>query len=146
VSALERGGILHDVGKIGIPDSILLKPGALTREEFDRMKQHTLIGDQLCSELRLLRAVRPIVRHHHERLDGSGYPDGLAGRQVPLVAQIMGVVDVYDALTTARPYKRAHTAEHAFEELAAEATRGWRDPVLVDELVSLHREGTLSVA
>jgi putative two-component system response regulator len=142
IAALERGGILHDVGKIGIPDSILLKPGALTREEFETMKQHTVIGDRLCSELRLLRAVRPIVRHHHERLDGSGYPDGLAGREVPLLAQIMGVADVFDALTTARPYKRAHEPARAFEELSAEARRGWRDGEIVDALAELHGSGS----
>jgi putative two-component system response regulator len=143
VEALERGGILHDVGKIGLPDGILLKPGPLTAGEFETMKQHTVIGDRLCSELRLLRAVRPIVRHHHERLDGSGYPDGLSGGDVPLLAQIMAVVDIFDALTTARPYKQAHGAPRAFEELTAEARRGWRDAALVDELVALHAEGAL---
>ena len=143
VEALERGGILHDVGKIGVPDAVLLKPGPLSDAEFETMKQHTLIGDRVCSELRLLRAVRPSVRHHHERLDGSGYPDGLAGSAVPLLAQIMSVVDVFDALTTARPYKRAHGAARAFDELTAEARRGWRDAALVDELAALHAEGAL---
>ena len=145
VEALQRGGILHDVGKIGIPDAILLKPGRLTDDEFETMKQHTLIGDRLCSELRLLRAVRPIVRHHHERLDGTGYPDGLRGSAVPLLAQIMGVVDVFDALTTARPYKRPHGVARAFEELTAEARRGWRDAALVDDLVALHAEAALGI-
>ena len=140
LDALERGGVLHDIGKIAIPDAILLKPSRLTPAEFERMKEHAAIGDHLCSELRLLRDVRPIVRHHHERLDGSGYPDALKGGQVPLLAQIMSVVDVYDALTTARPYKAALTPERAFEELLDEARRGWRDAALVAELIALHGE------
>lgn len=145
LAALERGGVLHDVGKVAIPDAILVKPSPLTPAEFDVMKQHTVIGDRLCSELRLLRGVRPIVRHHHERLDGSGYPDGLRGRDVPLLAQIMSVVDVYDALTTVRPYKAAMTPARAFDELMAEARRGWRDAALVGELAALHGEGLADV-
>lgn len=140
LAALERGGVLHDIGKIAIPDAILLKPSRLTLAEFERMKEHAAIGDHLCSELRLLRDVRPIVRHHHERLDGSGYPDALKGGRVPLLAQIMSVVDVYDALTTARPYKPALTPERAFEELQDEARRGWRDAALVAALIALHGE------
>jgi len=140
IAALERGGVLHDIGKIAVPDAILLKPGRLTAEEFEQIKQHTVVGDRLCSELRLLRRVRPIVRHHHERLDGTGYPDGLRGGDVPLLAQIMSAVDVYDALTTARPYKLALPAAEAFEELSNEARRGWRDQHLVDELVAMLEE------
>jgi putative two-component system response regulator len=141
VSALTRGGVLHDLGKIGIPDSILLKPAALTVEEFDQMKQHAIIGDRLCSELRCLQVVRPIVRHHHERLDGSGYPDGLRGSAVPLLAQIIGVVDVYDAITTQRPYKHALPPSRAFEILASEVARGWRDPELVKEFITTCESG-----
>jgi putative two-component system response regulator len=144
IGALARGGVLHDIGKVGIPDAVLLKPSPLTRAEFDIMKQHTLIGDRLCGELRSLRRVRPIVRHHHERLDGSGYPDGLRGAAVPLLAQIMGVVDVFDALTTTRPYKKALRADEAYEELAAEAARGWRDRELVAALIRLSESGRLS--
>src|SRR5207244_4381751 len=117
IDALERGAFLHDIGKIGIPDAILLKPARLTPDEHEQMKQHTIIGDRLCGELRSLRRVRPIVRHHHERIDGSGYPDGLAGDAIPLVAQITGIVDVFDAITTARPYKAALAVEHACREL-----------------------------
>jgi putative two-component system response regulator len=145
LGALERGGVLHDVGKIAIPDAILLKPSRLTAAEFERMKQHTIIGDRLCSEFRPLRDVRQIVRHHHERLDGSGYPDGLRGDEVPLLAQIMSVVDVYDALTTTRPYKAALTPARAFEELMAEARRGWRDAALVEQLLGLYGEGFADV-
>jgi putative two-component system response regulator len=131
VSALARGGFLHDVGKVGIPDAVLLKQGPLTREEYDLIKQHTVIGERLCGELRSLRNVRPIVRHHHERLDGSGYPDGLRDDAIPLLAQIMGVVDVFDALTTERPYKAALSFARAAEELRDEAARGWRRADLV---------------
>jgi putative two-component system response regulator len=132
ISALSRGGFLHDVGKIGIPDAVLLKPGPLTPDEYELMKEHTVIGDRLCGELRSLRRVRPIVRHHHERLDGSGYPDALRGDAIPLLAQIMGIVDVYDALTTKRPYKGALAVERAAEELRREVACGWRDGRLVD--------------
>ena len=139
LAALERGGMLHDIGKVAIPDSILLKPSRLTHDEFEQMKMHTVIGDRMCSELRLLRRVRPIVRHHHERLDGSGYPDGLRGRDVPLLAQIIGIVDVFDALTVARPYREPMSPANAFEELEAEARRGWRDLELVGEFIAVCR-------
>jgi len=140
ISALTRGGVLHDLGKIGIPDVVLLKPGALTVAEFEQMKQHTLIGDLLCSELRVLQSVRPIVRHHHERLDGSGYPDGLRGGAVPLLAQIIGIVDVYDALTSVRPYHQAIDSGGAFEILLAEAARGQRDLDLVNQFILTRAE------
>ena len=101
--ALYRGGFLHDVGKIAIPDAVLLKPGKLTAEEMTLVQQHPSLGDTLCGELRLLENIRPIVRHHHERLDGTGYPDSLFGDRIPLLAQIMSIVDAYDAMTTERP-------------------------------------------
>jgi putative two-component system response regulator len=142
-SALARGGYLHDIGKVGVPDTVLSKPGRLTPAEYEQMKLHTVIGDHLCGELRSLRRVRPIVRSHHERLDGSGYPDGLRGDAIPLLAQIMGVVDVYDALTTERPYKPAWSPEFAFEELSREARRGWHCTALVDSLAELGRRGAL---
>lgn len=138
IAALRLGGFLHDIGKVGIPDRILLKPGPLTPEEYAIMKQHTVIGDRLCGELRSLRRVRPIVRHHHERLDGSGYPDGLKGDEVPLLAQIMGVVDVFDALTTPRPYKEALTVAKASAMLLDEVERGWRARKLVETFIQLN--------
>jgi putative two-component system response regulator len=131
IAALERGGFLHDIGKVGIPDAVLLKPGRLTAAEHELVKEHTVIGDRLCGELRSLRRVRPIVRSHHERIDGSGYPDGLRGAAIPLLAQIVGVVDVFDALTTERPYKAALPFAKAAEELRREAARGWRRADLV---------------
>jgi putative two-component system response regulator len=143
LAALERGGFLHDIGKIGIPDGVLLKPGRLTAEEYEQIKTHTVIGDRLCGELRSLRRVRPIVRGHHERLDGTGYPDRLRGDGVPLLAQLMGIVDVFDALTTSRPYKKAMPRYAACEELQREADRGWRSRELVDVFVRLCWEGRL---
>jgi putative two-component system response regulator len=137
IAALRLGGFLHDIGKVGISDSILLKPGPLTAAEYEQMKRHTVIGDRLCGELRSLRHVRPIVRHHHERLDGSGYPDGLRGDDVPLLAQIMGVVDVFDALTTPRPYKEALPTAQAHAILRDEIGRGWRNRDLVETLISV---------
>ena len=137
LDALQRGGFLHDIGKVGIPDAVLLKGGRLTADEYDVIKQHTVIGDRLCGSLRSLKRVRPIIRYHHERLDGTGYPDGLRGDEIPLLPQIIGIVDVFDALTTERPYKRALSLEDAARELAEEAARGWRNRELVDIFVGL---------
>jgi putative two-component system response regulator len=134
---LRRGGFLHDIGKVGIPDAVLLKQGPLTPDEYKLMQSHTLIGDRLCGELRSLRAVRPIVRSHHERLDGSGYPDALAGDGIPLLAQIIGIVDVYDAMTTDRPYRQATASSAACEELLRETKRGRHRRDLVEAFVSL---------
>jgi putative two-component system response regulator len=141
LSALDRGGYLHDIGKIGIPDAVLLKPTRLTAAEFELIKQHTVIGDRLCGELRSLRLVRQIVRHHHEALDGSGYPDGLSGEQVPLLAQIVGIVDLYDAVTSSRPYRDALPPDYAYAELRNECAKGRRNPRLVEAFISLSREG-----
>jgi putative two-component system response regulator len=124
LDALHRGGYLHDVGKVGVPDSVLLKPGPLTPDEFELMKRHTEIGDALCAPLQSLRTVRPIVRSHHERLDGSGYPDGLRGDEVPLLSQIVGIVDVYDALTSQRPYRAALEPQTAVDHLIREVEEG----------------------
>jgi putative two-component system response regulator len=134
-TALKRGGYFHDIGKIALPDSILLKPGALTPEEFQRVKQHPVVGDQLCGNLRALTRVRGIVRHHHERLDGSGYPDGLAGDAIPLLAQIIGIVDVYDAMTTDRSYHRAVSRDLAVEELRRGTREGRFRADLVETFV-----------
>lgn len=135
--ALRRGAFLHDVGKVGIPDAVLLKPGRLTPAEYALMQQHTVIGDELCSELRLLEDVRPIVRHHHERPDGSGYPDQLKGEAIPLLARIISVVDVYDALTTERPYKPALPRGDAIGQLREETSRGWRFASIVEAFATL---------
>lgn len=140
--ALSRGGYFHDIGKIGIPDAILLKRGPLTAEERRVMQQHAEIGDRLCGDLRSLNRVRGIIRHHHERLDGSGYPDALRGDEIPLLAQIIGIVDVYDALTTDRPYHSALPPQAAFEALRREVTLGWRRGDLVNAFIELRDERT----
>ena len=137
LGALERGGFLHDIGKIAVPDRVLLKRGTLDQQESRVMRKHPEVGDTLCAGLRSLQNVRPIVRYHHERLDGSGYPDGLRHGEVPLLAQIISVVDVFDALTTERPYRAARPRDEAFEVLTDEASKGWRDRALVDALVGV---------
>jgi putative two-component system response regulator len=132
IDALHRGGYLHDVGKVGVPDAVLLKPGPLTEQEFEMMKRHPEIGDSLCAPLQSLRRVRPIVRFHHERMDGSGYPERLRGDEIPLLAQIVGIVDVYDALTSERPYRPALPAQEAVRHLLSETEKGRFARRLVD--------------
>ena len=143
LEVLRDGGFLHDIGKVALPDVILLKPARLTPLERAEMKRHTVIGDALCKPFRSLHRVRSIVRHHHERLDGSGYPDGLKGDEVPFLAQIIGLADTFDALTSVRPYKPALSPERAFEELQIEAERGWRRRDLTSEFIALGRSGQL---
>ncbi len=143
LQALHRGGFLHDIGMLAIPDAVLRKTGPLDPEEYELMKSHTTVGDSLCSSLRSLESVRPIIRHHHERYDGSGYPDGLAGDAIPLIAQIMGLVDVYDAVTTRRPYQGPHTSQEAIDILRGQVMRGWRRPDLVDTFAGLVESGRL---
>jgi putative two-component system response regulator len=141
LAALDRGGYLHDVGKIGIPDRVLLKPGRLTSPEYTLMQQHTIIGERLCGNLRSLTLVRPIVRSHHERLDGSGYPDGLRGDAIPLSAQIVGVVDTFDAITTTRPYRPARSFDQGRDELLNDVRAGKLNPELVTEFLRLVDDG-----
>jgi putative two-component system response regulator len=136
LTALFRGGYLHDIGKISIPDSILFKQGMLTPEEWDVMRSHPIKGEDICRTMKSLRPVLPIIRNHHERWDGSGYPDGLAGEAIPLLARITQVADIYDALITERPYKPALTTEEAFAVMEGEVRRGWRDPELVELFIS----------
>ncbi len=129
--ALYRGGYLHDIGKVAVPDSILFKRGKLTDEEWHIMRAHTTKGEEICRPMKSLGLVLPVIRNHHERWDGSGYPDGLAGEQIPLLARILQVADVYDALTSERSYKKAFTHEEAVSILKSEAAKGWRDSALV---------------
>jgi putative two-component system response regulator len=131
LKALRRAGYLHDIGKIGIPDSILLKPGKLTPDEWAVMRTHVDIGVRICQPLRTLRRVLPIIGHHHERRDGSGYPRGLDGDRIPWLARIFQVVDVFDALTSNRPYRSPLPPEGALEVIAEETRRGWWDPDVV---------------
>ena len=137
VRTLYRGAFLHDIGMLTIPEAVLQKPGSLQPEEWALLKLHTVAGDRLCGNLRSLQAVRPIVRHHHERLDGSGYPDGLSGDQVPLLAQIVGVVDTFEALTTPRPYQQAVSIDGAFSVLRQHVHRGWRRDDLVETFMAV---------
>ncbi len=137
LTSLYRGGFLHDIGKIAIPDAILFKRGMLTNEEWDVMRSHPGRGEEICRGMRSLRPVLPIIRSHHERWDGTGYPDGLAGEEIPLLARILQVADIYDALTTERPYKLALTPETAFTVMEEEVRRGWRDPELVPLFASI---------
>ena len=140
LQALYRGGFLHDVGMLAIPEPVLRKTSALEPDEYELIKSHTTIGDSLVSNLRSLQAVRPIIRHHHEKLDGSGYPDRLCGDDVPLLAQIMGVVDIYDAVTSQRPYQQAKSVDEALDVLNEHVNRGWRRRDLVDEFGSLVKD------
>jgi putative two-component system response regulator len=135
--ALYRGGFLHDIGKVSIPDSILHGSKRLTDAEWVIMKQHTVRGEEICRPMKSLAPVLPIIRSHHEKWDGSGYPDGLSGENIPLLARILQIVDIFDALITERTYKRAFTVEEATRVLEDEVTRGWRDPELVSLFISL---------
>ncbi len=137
IRTLHRGGFLHDIGKITIPDHVLFKAGPLTADEWAIMKSHTVRGERICACSRSLAPVLPIIRSHHERFDGSGYPDGLKGEQIPLLARILQIADIYDALTTERPYKRAYTPEEALIIMRNETRKGWRDPLLVETFAEL---------
>ena len=143
LTALDRGGSLHDLGKIGIPDAILLKPTALSEAEWAIMREHPLIGERICLSLKSLQRVLPIIRHHHERWDGSGYPDGLASEAIPITARILQIADIYDALTTARPYKPALSPQVACQTLQEEMARGWRDPDVARPFIELVERGDL---
>jgi putative two-component system response regulator len=133
IIALRRGGYLHDLGKIAVPDEILKKGSNLSAAEWEIMKLHPLTGENICKPLKSLRLVLPIIRHHHEHSDGSGYPDALSKPEIPVLPRILQVVDVYDALRTARPYKSALSHEQAAQTMREEARRGLWDAELVTE-------------
>ena len=137
IIALRRGGYLHDLGKIAVPDEILKKGANLNSDEWAIMRRHPVTGENICRPLKSLRLVLPIIRSHHEHFNGSGYPDGLEGTEIPLLARILQVVDVYDALTTTRPYKPALTHDHAAATMRDEARAGFWDPELVDRFLSM---------
>ena len=127
LEALRTGGILHDIGKVGVPDAILLKEGKLTPDEWEVMKRHPVRGEHICGPVHSFGRVLPIIRHHHEKYDGSGYPDGLSGDEIPVTARVLQIVDVYDALTSERPYKAALSARDGMIDLKGEVERGWWD-------------------
>ncbi|MDE3171049.1 MAG: response regulator [Acidobacteriota bacterium] len=132
IRALRRAGIVHDIGKVAVPDAILLKPSSLSEEEMRVIREHPVVGERICAPLRTFRLVLPIIRHHHERHDGSGYPDGLRNSQIPVTAAILQLADVYDALTTNRPYRKASPSAVALAIMEEEAKRGWWDRPLLE--------------
>lgn len=140
------GGYLHDIGKVGIPDAVLLKTGRFTPEEWAVMQQHVLIGEKICQPLRTMAGVLPIIRHHHERWDGSGYPNGLQGNDIPYLAQVFQIVDIYDALTHERPYKPAYSPQEAFAILQEETERGWRNPQLLAQFMEFIEQQQNSIS
>ena len=137
IVALRRGGYLHDLGKIAVPDAILKKGTDLTLQEWEIMKVHPVTGENICKPLKSLRLVLPIIRHHHEHADGSGYPDGLRAGEIPLLSRVLQVVDVYDALRTMRPYKVALGHDEAAQTMREEARQGLWDAELVNEFFSM---------
>jgi putative two-component system response regulator len=139
LETLRLGGLLHDIGKHAIPGDLLGKSVPLRPDEFEIIKLHTVVGDAMCADVPNLRRVRSIVRHHHERLDGTGYPDGLRGSELPLLVQVVGIVDVFDALGHERAYKPALDVDMVCALLALEADQGWRRPDLVWEFIELVR-------
>lgn len=127
IEKLRKGGLLHDIGKIAIPDAILLKPGKYSDEEFAVMKQHPVLGCEICEKLDSLRDALSLIRHHHERLDGTGYPDGLKGADISPLVRIVSVVDIYDALRSRRSYKEPFTLDMSFQVMWQEVEKGWWD-------------------
>jgi putative two-component system response regulator len=144
ITALRRAGVVHDIGKIAIPDSIILKPSSLSPDEWKLMREHPVVGERICAPLKSFRLVLPIIRHHHEKFDGSGYPDGLQGENIPVTARVLQIVDVYDALTTVRPYKPAFSITDAMQTMKLEVAKGWWDAHIFDEFEQLVRSGTAS--
>ena len=144
LDALYRGGTIHDIGKIGVPDSILLKPGPLDETELSRMQAHVVVGESIVRPLRSGSSLLPIIRHHHERHDGRGYPDGLHGTKIPRLARIVAVCDAYDAMVNDRPYRRRRSMDEAIAVLADGAGSQW-DPEVVDvfmaEIPAIQRLG-----
>jgi putative two-component system response regulator len=140
IRTLERTSILHDVGKIGIPDSILLKPAKLNEEEWKIMRTHPLLGEEICHPLRSLADVCPVIRHHHERWNGTGYPDGLVGESIPYLARVFQIIDAFDAMSTERPYKQAFTFEETVRTLKEETEKGLWDPELMKRFTEFIKE------
>ena len=133
ILALRRAGIVHDIGKVAVPDAILLKPGPLSWEEQRVVHKHPVAGENICAPLKSFHLVLPIIRHHHEKQDGSGYPDRLRGEQIPLTARVLQIVDVYDALITSRPYKAALPVGKVLAIMQEEVERGWWDKAVFAE-------------
>ena len=139
---LYEGGVLHDLGKIAIPDAVLLKPGPLTEDEFAVMRTHSVEGERICLSLRSVAYFLPIIRHHHERIDGGGYPDHLAGKDIPLGARIAAIADAWDAMVSDRPYRAGLPREEALRRMRANAGKQW-DPHLVQLFLALLDRGLM---
>ena len=137
IEALRRAGIVHDIGKVAVPDAILHKPGPLTRREQTILQRHPIVGEGICEPLKSFQLVLPIIRHHHEKMNGSGYPDRLCGEEIPLTARVLQIVDVFDALTTARPYKQALSTGKALAMIEREVKKGWWDRDIFHEFAAL---------
>lgn len=146
IKALRRAGIVHDIGKVVVPDAILLNPDPLSPEDMAIMQKHPIVGEHICKPMRTFRLVLPIIRHHHEHRDGSGYPDGLCGDEIPITASILQLVDVYDALTTTRPYRQASTPGEALEIMERESAKGWWDRDLLKAFHEMILNGHKSAA
>ena len=136
LDALKAAALLHDTGKLAVPEYILNKPGPLTPAEFERMKVHAAVGADILKSIDFPYPVEPIVRHHHENWNGTGYPDGLKGQQIPVGARILSVVDCYDALTSDRPYRPRYSRQHA-EQVLRERRGTWYDPWVVDAFLGI---------
>jgi putative two-component system response regulator len=145
ITALRRAGVVHDIGKVAVPDAILLKPGRLTEEEWAVIRQHPVVGERICAPLKSFRLVLPIIRHHHEKFDGSGYPDGLRGDAIPVAARVLQIVDVFDALTTERPYKKAFSSVDALQTMREEVAKGWWDPNIFDQFEQLVKHSSVDI-
>jgi putative two-component system response regulator len=141
LDSLHKGGILHDIGKIGVPDQILNKPGPLTTEERLIVRMHPIQGAKICEKLKSIRGAIPVIRHHHERMDGTGYPDHLVGEEIPYLARVMTIVDIYDALTSTRSYRKSLPEDAALEVLWDETNRGWWDKEIMTAFTKMLREG-----
>ncbi len=145
LEVLKRGALLHDIGKIGVPDGVLHKPGPLDEDEWREMRQHPQKGAEIVQEIPALHDALPVIAFHQERWDGSGYPLQLRGKDIPLLARIFAVVDVYDALTSNRPYRTAMTPEEALVCLAKEANVHF-DPEIVEQFAEMIRAGSTPVS
>jgi putative two-component system response regulator len=142
--ALRRGGIIHDIGKVAVPEFVLQKQGPLDAAERKIMEEHTIVGERICAPLKSFRNVLPIIRSHHEKQDGTGYPDHLKGSEVPHTARVLQTVDIYDSLTTDRPYRKALSREKALAIMWEETRRGWWDAKLVDALQGMLQESSMA--
>ena len=140
LAVVRRGGLFHDFGKIAVRDRILLKPGKLTKEEYSEIQTHPRKGRDLLEHMKTLSPALEVVLHHHERMDGSGYPDGLSGESIPITARIATIADIFDALTTKRVYREALTREEALEIMKEEVRKGWWDGRLLDEFVGVLKD------